>query len=211
MAADSRSTHTDALATLGTIITEGEKRDAIHLGVENVIAATRLYPGYHVGWANKERTRVKVVDAYSDEAIGIVDPFLEDTINIGQRFWLIVYPRQITSLRHVWEHPSFPDSQETGGPVEAPDELKIHKTKVLLQEPQAMAKQRLMDFADSIGVDYDELLERADDFMRHGDYWSEGGRFEGTSIPDTFWDDYEKVTNTTVQPDNKYNFFSCSC
>ena len=37
------------------------------------------------------------------------------------------------------------------------------------------------------------------------------GRFEGQSIYDTFWKDYELVTGTTVAPDNKYGFFSCSC
>lgn len=38
MSADKRSIHTDALHTLGTIIGEGEKRDAIHIAVEPCIA-----------------------------------------------------------------------------------------------------------------------------------------------------------------------------
>jgi hypothetical protein len=47
--AEKRSVHTDALATLGTIIGEGEKRDAIHLAVEPTVAAEKLYPGQDVG------------------------------------------------------------------------------------------------------------------------------------------------------------------
>ena len=113
MSADNRSTHTDALATLGTIITSHEKRDAIHLGVENVIAGENLIPGDHLCWGNLERTTVVRCRPHSVNAIGIVDPFLGVPVAKGERFWLIVYPRQITSLRHVWEHPSFPDSQET--------------------------------------------------------------------------------------------------
>ena len=36
--ADRRSPHTDALDTLGSVITEHEKRDAIHLAVEPAVA-----------------------------------------------------------------------------------------------------------------------------------------------------------------------------
>ena len=114
MSVDNRSTHTDALATLGTIINANEKRDAIHLGVENVIAAENLLPADHLKWADETRTSVKACRPNSPEAIGIVDPFLPMPVARGERCWLVVYPRQITSLRHVWEHPSFPDSQETG-------------------------------------------------------------------------------------------------
>jgi len=101
-----------------------------------------------------------------------------------------------------------------------------HKVKLLIEEPVAMAKQRLMDFAASLPstsfdddgnevdageVTYTELMERAKDYQDRGEYWSEGGRFEGTHTYDKFWDDYELVTGTTVDPDNKYGFFSCSC
>lgn len=42
MSADKRTMTTDALETLGTIITEHEKRDAIHIAVENVVAGAKL-------------------------------------------------------------------------------------------------------------------------------------------------------------------------
>lgn len=99
MSADKRSVHTDALQTLGTIITEGG-RDAIHLAVEPVVAGEPLEPGEDIGIENG------VAWGKSDhiKKVGIVDPFLKDRVKTGEKFWLIVYPRQITSLRHVWEH-----------------------------------------------------------------------------------------------------------
>ena len=45
---DKRTVATDALLTLGTIIGPAEKRDAIHLAVEPVIAGEKLRPGDHV-------------------------------------------------------------------------------------------------------------------------------------------------------------------
>ena len=45
-----------------------------------------------------------------DEAIGMVDPFRPQSIRkvpFGSWFWLCLYPKTITGLRHVWEHPSF--------------------------------------------------------------------------------------------------------
>src|SRR3954471_13324325 len=96
--AEKRSVHTDALATLGTVITESEKRDAIHLAVEPIRAAEKLYPGQDVG-----------VDGTKNNPVGIVDPFLKAAVMPGEWFWLLVYPRQINSLRHVWTHPAFTD------------------------------------------------------------------------------------------------------
>src|SRR5258707_13974604 len=98
MAADSRSVTTDALATLGFLIGNNEKRDAIHLAVEPVECGARiLHAGEHV----------KLVDGKAQKClhgkgVGIVDPFLETEVIKGEKFWLVLYPRQITSLRHVW-------------------------------------------------------------------------------------------------------------
>ncbi len=99
---------------------------------------------------------------------------------------------------------------------------KEHKVHLLLHEPKAMAKQRLMDFAASLrGTDYEngdrsypevsysELIERATNFQEDGDYWSEGPRFDGQNIYDGFWDDYALVTQLPVH--DTYGFFSCSC
>jgi len=109
MSADSRSTHTDALATLGTIIDHTAARDAIHLAVFPAIAGENLVPGEHIFLASSSGLAFGGSDVDPTiKTLGIVDPFLTVPVAKGERFWLIVYPRQITSLRHVWEHPSFP-------------------------------------------------------------------------------------------------------
>ncbi len=102
--ADKRSVHTDALETLGTIIDEGEARDAIHLAVEPVVAACDLRPGEHVGLDERG-----MAAPWVEKKLGIVDPFLTRMVRQGERFWFVVYPRQIKSLRHVWTHPDFPE------------------------------------------------------------------------------------------------------
>jgi len=189
--ADNRSVATDALHTLGTIIGESEKRDAIHLAVFPAVAAHTLRPGDDVGLVEGNTAGV------CDNPLGIVDPFLkEKTVKQGQRFWLIVYPRKITSLRHVWEHPGFPAATELG----AEPASQMSKSEAWLR-----------NYAASLPVKYDELLYRAKDWVENGERWNEGGRFEGEYIPDEFWPHYEAVTGMTVAADNRGSFFSCSC
>jgi hypothetical protein len=112
---DKRSVHTDALETLGTIIGPNEQRDAIHLAVEPAVAGQTLKPGQDVGFLPDGT----VGACKRDDLLGIVDPFLPQPIHKGDRFWLIVYPRQITSLRHVWTHPAFDKPKDVVTQVEA--------------------------------------------------------------------------------------------
>lgn len=90
---------------LGMLIEDGDRRrDAIHIALAPVTAAERLAPGQHVGLV--EVGNLELVGP-CDENIGIVDPFLSEDIEPGQRFWLFLYPGTITGLRHVWTHPAF--------------------------------------------------------------------------------------------------------
>lgn len=217
MAADSRSTHTDALATLGTIINDQEKRDAIHLGVEPIQAGRNLVRGAHVGIGPDGKA---YVESKNIKAVGIVDPFLNDIVLAGQWFWLIVYPRQITSLRHVWEHPDFPDSRETGGkellqlnqPEANPEQ--VLQAKALIGDPIAKATLRMREIAADLDVDVDELMEHADERDRsEWSYWvheEDGGKFEGESIPHDFWEVWAVLRGKEQAPDHG-NFLSCSC
>jgi hypothetical protein len=122
---DKRSVSTDALETLGTIITEGG-RDAIHLAVEPIVAAHTLRPGDHVGIVDGKAT------VFADKTLGIVDPFLTASVKKGEKFWMVIYPRTIGSLRHVWTHPDFADAVEvpsvsSDSPTIAELEDKIQK------------------------------------------------------------------------------------
>jgi hypothetical protein len=86
---------------LGAAPGEDARRDAVHIAVAPMVAAARLLPGQHVGLLDDGRVYA------NDKPIGIVDPFLTESVLPGQRFWLFLYPGTITSLRHVWTHPAF--------------------------------------------------------------------------------------------------------
>lgn len=99
-----RTPITDALETLGMVHYKTEKRDAIHLAVEPVEASESLRPGDFILIENGMATRVPPGKAH-----GIVDPFLTRPVQMGEKFWFIMKPRVVRSLRHVWEHPDFPE------------------------------------------------------------------------------------------------------
>ena len=125
---DNRSVHTDALATLGTIIDETAGRDAIHLAVEPVVAGELLQPGQHI--------RLVSGKAFAGgETFGVVDPFLTRAVEPGERFWFVIYPRQITSLRHVWEHPMFAAAPTVRQPTPEEVEITDATRRRMLREP----------------------------------------------------------------------------
>jgi hypothetical protein len=93
---------------------------------------------------------------------------------------------------------------------------RVHQTKLLIHDPEAMAYQRMVDFAASLESDLDELIARATAYLDEGNYWSEGGRFAGQSLYPEFWDDFAHVTGRKVENDQsdpyrRSSFFSCSC
>lgn len=206
--ADKRSVHTDALETLGTIIDETAKRDAIHIAVEACVAGETLYPGQHIGIVNG------VAKASAPEKLGIVDPFINGSVMTGNRFWLLVYPRQITSLRHVWDHPKFPESEKKTEVreviKEVIKEVVVYKDKEkTLTFEQQRSEDWIRGYAVELGISFEDLMEGADAHLRHGDYLVKGGTLEGEYTKDEFWDHYEVLTGTTVK--ERGNFFSCSC
>lgn len=187
---DKRSVSTDALETLGNIIDDNARRDAIHLAVEPAIAAHTLRPGEDVGFIGGDA-------GVCENPVGIVDPFLKTLVQKGQRFWLVVYPRKITSLRHVWSHPAFDDAAVAAEPS---------------QKSKAMISKRWIDeCADRWSKTGDEMIQRATDFLDGGGYWSDGGLFEGELVPDDFWSHYQAVTGRLVEANDRESFFSCSC
>jgi hypothetical protein len=221
---DKRSVATDALETLGTIIGEGAGRDAIHLAVEPVIASERLLAGQDVyllpdGRAAKGK----------DNAVGIVDPFLRQSVKEGDKFWLVVYPRQITSLRHVWSHPAFPEELHPAfHEEEVPSELTEadqENARRVAGKLMGMGEKWLRDFCEQGDCpSYEAIMEAIknggssvtvedDDYgygvTINGDYISVSGSDAHGNIPPEFWEHVEVVTGKKqiLRPTH----FSCSC
>lgn len=208
MTADKRQVHTDALATLGTIITEKEKRDAIHLAVIPMMAPDSertLHPGDHV---DKTGCTTQYGHRF-DNSIGIVDPFIESIVKPGEWFWCLIYPRQITSLRHVWEHPAFPDEPE----------IEIVTDANTITKDDSM--KWMKEYAEQLGYgkdggEFGQRVYTVEEVLKAAKVWI--GRSESTSIngdehdvPDEFWFHYEIVTGTKVPESKKKQFFNCIC
>lgn len=192
---DKRTVTTDALETLGSIISANEKRDAIHLAVEPVIAKTKLQPGMHVGLFNGYAS----TDAMP--YLGIVDPFLERAVQPGERFWLVVYPRQITSLRHVWTHPAFPESE-----IEAaagPSQKEASEKWMREWATKHMG-------ADYHGDDSSWSEDSAYNYAIHAGHENHVGPYEDARdhINDEWWGHWEAITG---KKGNRGEYFSCAC
>lgn len=200
-----RTIATDALETLGLSCPAGSGRDAIHLAVEPSVAAGYLAPGQHVGRLPDGRFSGNV-----QPTLGIVDPFLNMPVAPGHSFWLVIYPRQITSLRHVWSHPDFPEAAAAEYHADADDHY--------VATDKAASEQWIKDYAadrERCEVSYFELMEKAEAFCRGDTGWSEEYlHFDGSGahgeIEPEFWRHFEVVTG--LKPIGEMpTFFSCSC
>jgi hypothetical protein len=89
---------------IGTILDGSEGKDAVHIAVAPVRSEDVVSPGQHVAMNG---TAWVTADIQTYKAVGIVDPFLTGPVEIGERFFVFLYPGTITGLRHVWTHPEF--------------------------------------------------------------------------------------------------------
>jgi hypothetical protein len=91
---------------MGRLVDGPHERDAIHLAVIPCEAACMLDPGAKVGLLSNGQASNHITLA----RIGVVDPFLQSVVRPGQWFWLWIRPATVTSLRHHWSHPAFPET-----------------------------------------------------------------------------------------------------
>lgn len=198
---------TDALDTLGTIIDETQKRDAIHLAVIPVTAGANIEPGHDV-CLDKEGFAVNWYEGESEyEPLGIADPFIKrkqynhGSIRPGDRFWLVIYPRKITSLRHVWSHPAFPD--EAAGLQLQVNDAKEESRKWL----EAFAA-RLFSYEphdSETSSRFDVLMAGAE----HGGFGTDIEYGDNCNPNDEFWMHYERYTGKKVA--KRHEHFRCAC
>lgn len=179
--------------TLGALITEEVDRDAIHIAVLPVVAGDYLNPGQWAGFHPWDRDNVVIADN-SDDAIGVVDPFLKETVKRGQKFWLLLFPNTITSLRHEWVHPKVP-----------PNPSK--------QTKMSVSEAWLREFAFDYGVDYYEMMGEVADAVKSGGCDSIMTLGSSSDVDyETFWEHYQIVTGTVLDHEvTKDMWFRCAC
>lgn len=158
------------------------QRDAVHVAVLPASAGTVFKPGEHVGYMSGYATVINCV--------GVVDPFLKEDVQPGERFYIFLYPNTITSLCHLWEHPT----------IDAKTDVEV-------------SKEWIEKFAEEINQTYRSLMSAAENWVDGRDYTydnSESYKDSYEKFPE-FWKHYAVVTGTTpdVSPDD--SFFTCSC
>jgi hypothetical protein len=218
--AQTHTVHTDALGTIGMILPEGAGRDAIHIAVEPAKSGEIVYPGQHVGYNSNG-----LVSSNAEEKLGIVDPFLTSPVYPGQPFWLLVYPRTITSLRHVWEHPNFPPVQtERIVEKEVIKEVEVNKEVNNPLKPRTYeeATKWLENWLNVNGsVSLNNIIDAYNDegnyvsvndytsIMIDGEYIHVSGSDASGYIPDEFFDNLEVILGRRIR--NRPEYFSCAC
>lgn len=176
---------------LGELITCDAQRDAIHIAIAPVTSAMFLRPGEDVCFCDDGRAQL--AHKTSKPAIGIVDPFLTQPVKEGERFWLFLYPRTITSLRHDWTHPAF--QQATALVSDVRDvwfdafAAKCRMTTDLLFD----AAKQFSEFGEGMHMGQNESYKNPT-----SEEWKE------------FWMRYNQKFGAKVDTDS-YAPFSCSC
>lgn len=167
---------------LGSIITDKQERDAIHIAVIPITVTVPVRPGHHVNATGGK-----------ENPIGVIDPYLpaSTVVQAGQTCWLFLYPGSITSLRHEWTHPAIDKHQrsikwltEYAEAFDMPYEALMH------------AVGDYVDNGEYIRIGFD-TPERAYDIMDQTKFWMHYQLVTGKKIP--------------MKTKEQGSFFSCAC
>ena len=173
-------------------------RDAVHISCIPVTVMERMVPGTKV---KIDKGSMGELVAYPadlnnyDDYVGVIDPFYnEDFVDSGTRAWLLLRPKSIVELRHVWVHPEI--------------DWACNKLE---------AEDYLCQCAVKLDMSYESLLEIASNFLRSGNSYVEYGgetlRYKFFSDIDSrrFWWCVCKLTGLHLPEDMEMNPFDCSC
>lgn len=127
---------------LGSLVGPDAKRDAVHVAVFPVQAGERLRPGDEVELFDGKAFRLDRLNL-----AGIVDPFLQETVHKDEWFYLCIKPGTVTSLRHAWTHPNFPDEEIPGTMNHAKVNRKIQSILEMAGPSEAESEKWLRDYA----------------------------------------------------------------
>lgn len=198
---------------IGSVLSADEKRDAIHIAIAPVTSDETVLAGQHVGMAPNGKVSWRV-----SPKIGIVDPFLGTAIEPGQRFFIFLYPRTVTSLRHEWTHPDFdPVVAETvrdmSADLEPFDKAKSEQWLRAFVEGSGNLPDYEMVINAAAGFDHYKVIDGYGDVSseNNGEFLTFLGRNAGGEIPPEFWQHVEIVTGKKIPSDRRPSYFSCSC
>jgi len=198
--------------TLGKLVDVNHlSRDAIHIAVASVKAMHTLKPGQHIGFVDNTNINVgcNTVLLPAIKLIGIVDPFLPEAVKENEWFYMLLYPKTITGLKHVWTHPDFKEEPKMIFKLNLTEESKcIHAD---LTKQQKFSEKWLRNFALRFKGDYDEMIKAAvsiDNYCCFGDD-IEYSDFDKDS---EFWKHVEIVTGLKFSDEHiKSTSFRCAC
>lgn len=175
---------------LGNLVADNQNRDAIHIAITPVISEETLEPGQHVGLIYGSEIKVS---GLITPPIGIVDPFLKNLVKPGQRFWLLLYPQTITSLRHEWTHPAFQSQHKSDA------ETFLSNVSERIGCSSEALKARLDIYASGSASDDDEIQQGLNSLNEE-------------LLLASMWAAYETVRGVKVRDDiKKSTYFSCAC
>lgn len=201
-------------ATLGRLLDELGERDAIHVAIIPVIAATRLYPGSPVMIdAGTMTARTSSPDPKAIRAIA--DPFLKAIIEPGDIFYACLPPNTVTGMRHHWQHPAFSEQPVVEKRQKPSKEESLQWLENFCKTADCPELDILLKAAtgQELTNAYPEYYDCSYQVWSYkGDedsYLHFNGRDAHGEIPDEFWDHVENYTGMTCPA--RPNCFSCSC
>lgn len=176
-------------AQLGKIILGEAKRDAVHIAIAPVTAFERLYSGQQVGVDRKENASKSF-----EPIIGVVDPFLPEGPEEGERFFLWLQPGTITSLRHEWTHPAFTRSESVDKEA-AMEWMKDYASRhyyypnyyTIGEKEVPYTAEFLIKSAREYLIDGEMHVQRGFDDLRDNfdlDFWVHFSTITGMDVPD---------------------------
>ena len=144
-----------AQQTIGTIPLIKSERDAVHIGVMQVRANNHLSPGEPVDIIDGILTLTSFKDS-----IGIVDPFLPPSgVISGDLVWIFLHPNSVTGMRHAWEHPKLDKVEKAK--ISTTEKAKASSSLTVKDKVRSVYRDWLVSYANSLGVEYEYLMESA--------------------------------------------------
>lgn len=192
---------------IGKLAPEDAERDAIHIPVVPVIADEILAPGQRVVVYHRDGKLIARGPSYSLESQGVVDPYLSGYVNKGERFFLLLKPGSITSLRHVWTHSAF--ENVPAAPQSIDDQRILREKEVAVKWIEELAKNFDMSYAELINhaTGWATGTGREHITQQNGEDWQDTFR----DNMEEFWKKFELVTGINTAGVREDNFFSCYC